>query len=78
VLRRGVTALGDEHVGGQRTGRLDVRARRVEMGVVRDDLARATDGREEDLLRCPALVDRDDVPEREQLANRIGEDAIRR
>ena len=55
------------------TRELDVGARRVEMGVVGHDLARAADDREEDLLGGPSLVGRDDVLEREELLNCLEE-----
>ena len=73
-----VAPLGDDQVDRLGAGRLDVGARRVEMGVVRDDLARPAEHGEEDPLRRAALVRRDDVLEREQLAHRVAEDEARR
>ena len=64
-------------------GRLDVGPRRVEVGVVRDDLARPADDREQDLLGGAALVGRDDVAERPELrtasrnVNHDGEPGVR-
>ena len=69
----GIATLGDDEVDGLGAGVLDVGARRVEVGVVGDDLARAADGREQDLLGGPALVRRDDVLEREERLDRLEE-----
>ena len=67
VDRGRVAALGDDEVDRLGAGCLDIRPGRVEVGVVRDDLARPADDREQDLLGRPALVRRDDVAERPQL-----------
>ena len=48
------------------------------MGVVRDDLSRAGDDREEDPLRSTTLVRWDDVAEGKELAHRIEEAEPRR
>ena len=74
VLRRRVVPLGDHEVDRLGARELDVRARRVEVGVVGDDLARAADRREEDLLGGAALVRRDHVLEGEELADGLEED----
>ena len=66
VDRRRVAALGDDEVDRLGARRLDVRPRRVEVGVVGHDLARPAEDAEQDLLGGPALVGRDHVPEREQ------------
>jgi hypothetical protein len=71
--RSRVEALSDDEVERLGAGRLDVRPRRVEVRVVGDDLAGSADDREEDLLRRPALVRRDDVTEREQVLDRLEE-----
>ena len=60
-------------VDGLRAAELDVGARRVEMGVVRHDLAGTADDREEDLLGGPTLVRGDDVLEGEELLDRLEE-----
>jgi hypothetical protein len=73
VDRRRLATLGDDEVDGLGAGRLDVRSRRVEVGVVRDDLARAADDAEQDLLGSPALVGRDDVLEREERLDALEE-----
>jgi hypothetical protein len=65
-----IAALGDNEVDRLGTGKLDVRPRRVEVGVRRDHLARPADDREEDLLGGASLVRRDDVLEREELLHR--------
>ena len=73
-MERGRNAsFGDHEVDRLRAGVLDVRARRVEVRVVRDDLPRPADGGEEDLLGGPALVGRDHVLEGEELADGIEE-----
>ena len=78
-MERGrVAALGDDEVDRLGAGRLDVGAGGVEVGVVRDDLARPADDREQDLLGGPALVGRDDVAERPQLLDRLEEREPRR
>src|SRR2546426_10222399 len=74
----GFTSLGNDEVHSLRAGRLDVRSRRVEVGVVRDDLSRTGDDREEDPLRGTTLVRRDDVAEGKELAYRIEEAEPRR
>src|SRR5688572_302744 len=53
---------------------LDVGARRVEMRVIRDYVARADDGVEENVFRGPALVRRYDVSESRDVAHRFLED----
>ena len=63
----------DRQVEGLRPGELDVGPRGVEVGVVRDDPARPADHGEQDLLRSPALMGRQDVPEREQAGHRLTE-----
>ena len=78
VDRRRVATLGDDQVDGLRAGGLDVRPGRVEVGVVRDHLARTADDREQDLLGGPALVGRDDVAERPQLGDGVEEREPRR
>ena len=70
---RRVATLGDDEVDGLGAGGLDVGAGRVEMGVVGDDLARAADDAEQDLLGGAALVGGDDVLEREQLLDALQE-----
>jgi hypothetical protein len=56
VDERRIATFRDDEVNGLGTGELDVRPRRVEVGVVRDRLAGPADDREEDLLGGPALV----------------------
>ena len=68
--RRGHAALGDDEVARLGPLDLDVGARRVEVVVVRDDLARLEHGVEEDALGGAALVGRDDVAEAGQVAGR--------
>ena len=70
VRRRQVDRLG--------AGVLDVGARRVEVGVVGDDLRRTAEDGEQDLLRRAALVRWDDVLEREELLDRAEEAIPRR
>jgi hypothetical protein len=70
--RRRVAALGDDQVDRLGAGELDVGAGGVEVGVVRDHLARPADDREQDLLGRAALVRRDDVGEREELLHGVG------
>ena len=70
VPQRRLQALRDEQVDGLRPGELDVGPGGVEVGVVRDDPARAAGHGEQDLLRGPALVRGQDVPEREQAGHR--------
>src|SRR3989442_11611837 len=72
------TSLGNNEIHRLGAGGFDVRARRVEVGVVRDDLSRAGDDREEDPLRSTTLVRRDDVAEGKELAYRIEEAEPRR
>jgi hypothetical protein len=78
VQARRVLALGDHQVDRLGAGVLDVGAGGVEVGVVRHDLARPADHREQDLLGGAALVGRDDVGEREQLLHRRLEAVPRR
>ena len=54
-------------------GELDVGTGGVEVGVVRDALARTADGGEEDLFGGSTLVRWDDVPEGEEVLDRIEE-----
>ena len=75
---RRVQALGDDQVERLSPGRLDVGPRRVEVGVVRDDLAGAADDAEQDLLRGPALVRRDHVGEGEEPLDTLEESEPRR
>ena len=70
VPRCRIVALRDEQVDRRPAGELDVGTGGVEMRVVRDDLAGATDRSEQDLFRRPSLMGRDDVPEREEILNR--------
>jgi hypothetical protein len=58
-------------VDGLGAGRLDVRARRIEMSVVRDDLAGARDDREKDPLGRAALMRRDHVTEGKEPPHRL-------
>src|SRR5439155_18662898 len=73
VLERGLERLGNRQVDRLGSRELDVCPRRVEVGVVRDDLARPTENLEEDLLCGPALVGRDDVAEGKELLDRLEE-----
>jgi hypothetical protein len=66
-------ALRDGQVDGLRAGELDVGPSGVEVGVVRDDPARAAGHGEQDLLRGPALMRGQHMPEREQAGHRIPE-----
>jgi hypothetical protein len=67
--RRRLATLGDDQVERLRPGRLDIRSGRVEVSVVRNDLARPAEDTEEDLLRGPTLVGGDDVLERKECLN---------
>jgi hypothetical protein len=78
VQRRRVAALGDHQVDGGGAGVLDVGAGGVEVGVVRHDLARTADRREEDVLRRSTLVGGDHVLEREQVLDALEEAEPRR
>ena len=78
VEARRLERLRNRKVDGGRLGELDVRTGRVEVRVVRDDLAAPADRGEQDLLRRPALVRRDHVREREQLLHRLEEREPRR
>ncbi len=78
VLQGRLATLRDDQVDRLGAGELDVGPGRVEMGVVGDRQARATDRREEDLLGRPALVGGDDVAEREERLDRLEEDEPRR
>ena len=62
---------GNGQVHRLRPGELDVGPRGVEVGVVRDGLARPGDDAEQDLLRRPALVGWNHVAERKQLLDRL-------
>ncbi len=70
---RRLTALRDDQVDSLGAGEFDIRPRRVEVRVAGDRLARSADDAEEDLLRRPALVRRDDMAEREQVLDRVQE-----
>ena len=59
----GIAPLGDDEIERLGLLELDVGARRVEVGVVRDDLARLAGSWEEDPLGGAPLVRRDDVLE---------------
>ena len=78
VVRARVESLRDHEVDGLGAGGLDVGPRRVEVGVVRHDLAGAGDHGEQDLLGGAALVGGDDVLEREQLLHGLEEPEPRR
>ena len=52
-------AFGNDQVDRLRAGELDVGARRVEVGVVGDDVARLAERREQDALGRAALVRRE-------------------
>ncbi len=65
-----LAAFRNDEVDCVRARRLDVRARRVEVGVVRDDLAGPSDRREQDPLRRSSLMRGDHVLEREELLDR--------
>jgi hypothetical protein len=73
VDRGWLPSLGDDAVDRLGAGELDVRARRVEVGVRRDDLAGAADHAEQDLLRRATLMRGDHVAERPQLGDRLEE-----
>ena len=75
---RRVAALRDRQVECLSPGVLDVGARRVEVRVVGDDLARPTEHREEDPLRSTALMRGDHVLEREQRLHCLEEAVPRR
>ncbi len=76
--RRRIPALGDHQIDGRRSRVLDVGAGRVEVGVVGNDLARAADRREQDLLRGTSLMRRDHVLERKQVLDALEEPEPRR
>ena len=67
----GVDALGRGQIDRHGAGELDVRAGRVEMGVVGHVLARPAHDREQNLLRRAALVRRDDILESGQFLDLI-------
>jgi hypothetical protein len=71
---RRLPALGDHEVDGLGACELDVRAGRVEVGVVGHDRAGPAEGGEQDLLGGPPLVRGDDVREREELLHGLQED----
>ena len=69
----GLATFRDDEVDGFGAGRLDVRPRCIEMGVVRDDLARTRDDRKEDALGRAALMRRDHMPEGKEPLHRLQE-----
>src|SRR6185503_19564147 len=73
-----IATFGDHEVHRLGAGRLDVRAGRIEMRVVRNDLAGPRDDREQDALRGATLMRWDHVPEREQPLHRLEEAEPRR
>ena len=73
VAQGRLKALRDRQVGGLGPGELDIGPCRIEVRVVRDDPARAAGYGEQDLLGRPALMGRQDVPEREQGGHRVAE-----
>ena len=78
VHRSRLAPLRNEEIHRFRPCCFDVRARRVEVRVVGNDLAGARDDREENALRRAALVRRDDVAERKELLHRLEETEPRR
>ena len=66
--RRGIERLLDGEVDGLPAVREDVRPRRVEVHVVRDDVAWLEGRREEDVLRRPSLMGGEEVAEPEDVA----------
>ena len=62
-----------DEVDRLRACRLDVRPCRIEVRVIRDDLARSCDHGEEDSLCSAALVRRDHMTERKETLHRIEE-----
>jgi len=75
---RWVATLLDHEVDSLGASELDVGARRIEVRVVRHDLARAADHAEQDLLRGASLVGRDDVLERKERLHALQEPIPRR
>ena len=70
MVERGHAAFRNRNIQRLGAHRLDIAARRVEMGVRRDQVALLGDQREQQVLRRPALVGRDDVPEVHQVLHR--------
>ena len=70
VLGGRLAAVGDHQIECARAGVFDVCAGGVEMRVVGDDHAGAGNRAEQDPLRRPALMGRDDVGKRKQLLHR--------
>ena len=66
----GVGGLAARQIYGAGAGELDIRARRVEMRVVRHDMARLAHHAEEDAFGRATLVRGDDVPEAREVLHR--------
>ena len=70
MVERGHAAFCNRNVQRLCAHRLDIAARRVEMGVRRDQVALLGDQREQQMLRCPALVGGNDVGKVHQVLHR--------
>ncbi len=77
MKRRRVATLGNHQIPRLGVLVLDVGAGRVEVRVVGNDVARLQHHGEEDALRRPALVGRDDLGEAGELLDRVTEAVVR-
>ena len=73
VVRVHVQRLGARQVYGFTTEKFDIRTRRVEMGVVGNNGVRFDRDAEQDALRRPTLVRRDDLLESKDIHDRVTE-----